>query len=79
MPNERRQDAESSVNSARLAAILDKFVAVQLNLKPLCGTSADTARAEATPEDIAEACEILQSAVADLRNIIYEVEWLSGH
>ncbi len=78
MPNERGQDAESSVNSARLAAILDNLVAVQLNLKPLCGTTADTARAAATPEGIAEACEILQSAVADLRNIIYEVEGLSG-
>lgn len=76
MTRERRQDAESSVNSARLAAVLDKLVTVQLDLTPLCGTTADTARAAATPEGIAEACEILQSAIADLRNIIHQADGL---
>ena len=78
MASERRQDAESSVNSAQLGAVLDKLVAVQLDLKPLCGTTADRAQAAATPKAIAAACDILQSAIADLRNIVHQFDGLLG-
>ncbi len=72
------QKAQEWPLHARLEQLLDKLVAVQLDLNPLCGTTADTARAAATPNAIAAACEILQSAVADLRDLIYEVEGLVG-
>jgi C4-dicarboxylate-specific signal transduction histidine kinase len=74
MAGAKKQDAESSDNSAQLEALLDKLVALQIDLKALCGTPADRAQAAATPKAIAEACDILQSAVADLRNIIHQVD-----
>ena len=73
MASRTRQRSETA-NSAVLAAVLDKLVAVYLDLDRLCGTSADQARATLTPKAIADACDILQSAIADLRNIIHQVD-----
>ena len=68
------QQRSKTPNSTVLAAVLDKLVAVHLDLDLLCGTSADRARATLTPKAIADACDILQSAIADLRNIIHQVD-----
>ena len=73
MASRTRQKSET-LNSAVLAAVLDKLVAVHLDLDLLCGPSADRARATMTPKAIADACDVLQSAIADLRNIIHQVD-----
>jgi hypothetical protein len=72
--NRAKKQAETSVNAGRLAALLDKLVAVNLDLERLCGTSTARPRVSATPQAITEACEILQSAIADLRNIVHQAE-----
>jgi hypothetical protein len=77
MARRAHQKAET-VDPTRLGALLDKLVAVRIDLEPLCGTSADRPRAAATPKAIAEACEVLYSAIADLRNIIHQIDGLAG-
>jgi hypothetical protein len=72
--NRAKKQAETSVTAGRLAALLDKLVAVNLDLERLCGTSTARPRVSATPQAITEACEILQSAIADLRNIVHQAE-----
>jgi signal transduction histidine kinase len=74
MASAKKPDTESSVNSARLASLLDKLVAVHLDLDLLCGKHAARQRVAATPQAIAEACDVLQSAIADLRNIICQLD-----
>jgi hypothetical protein len=74
MANAKKQDAESSVNSARLASLLDKLVAVHLDLEPLCGTHAERPQVAEAPQAIAEACDVLKSAIADLRSIICQFD-----
>jgi hypothetical protein len=76
MASAKKQDTENSVNSARLASLLDKLVAVHLDLEPLCGRHAERPQVGATP--IAEACDVLQSAIADLRNIICQLDGLTN-
>jgi hypothetical protein len=76
--NRANQRAETSVNSGRLAALLDKLVAVNLDLERLCGTPTARPQVPVTPQAIAEACDILQSAIADLRNIVYQAEGLTA-
>jgi hypothetical protein len=78
MASAKKPDAESSVNSARLAPLLDKLVAVHLDLDLLCGKHAGRPPVAATPQAIAEACEALQSAIADLRNIISQLDGLAN-
>ena len=57
--------------------MIDKLVAVQLDLKPLCD---DTGRIqEATAHTtIVEACDVLQSAIDDLKQVIFSLEGLPG-
>ena len=74
----KKQDTESSVNSAQLASLLDKLVAVHLDLEPLCGKHPDRSQVAATPQAIAAVCEVLQSAIADLRNIIGQLDGLTN-
>jgi hypothetical protein len=77
MASGAHQKAET-VDPTRLGALLDKLVAVRIDLEPRRGTSADRPRAEATPQAITEACEVLYSAIADLRNIIHQIDGLAG-
>ncbi len=65
---------DGSVNSARLAALLDKLVLVQLDLKPICKVRAEASLASAERSTIAEACEILHLAMADLRDVIQQID-----
>jgi hypothetical protein len=64
-------------NSARFEALLDKLVAIQMDLDPVCGVGKERLRVDATLESIAEACDVLRSAIADLRNIIGQLNGLS--
>jgi len=59
----------------QITALIDKIVAVQLDLKPLCNPPGSTARLKRSPETtIAAACDILQSAIDDLRGVIQRLE-----
>jgi hypothetical protein len=69
---ETNQGVEGSVKSARLEALLDKLVAVQLDLEP--ASRASGAADDAASDAIAEASRVLHSAIADLRNIIGQVD-----
>jgi hypothetical protein len=53
-----------------LTLVVDKLVAVHMDLEPLCGTTAARLHIVATPQGIAEACDILHAAIADVRNIV---------
>lgn len=65
---------ETSANSARLDALLDKLVAIQLDLEPICRVPEAGTPVVPASEAIAGACEILRSAIADLRRIIQQVD-----
>jgi hypothetical protein len=52
-------------------------MAVQTDLEPACGLSAETAQVVATLDPIADACDTLRSVIADVRNIIYETNALT--
>ena len=73
MENRRITDRRAAVpaNTTRLAALLDKLVAVQLGLEPVC-------KARGEPDEAisaaVEACEILHTAIVDLRDIIGQVD-----
>ena len=77
MASRPNQEAEVSINSAPLEALLDKLVAVQMDLEPVCGVGKERAQIVASLESIANACDVLRSAIADVRNIIYEVNGLT--
>jgi hypothetical protein len=77
MARRTKQAKAGAVNSARLAALLDNLVAVDLDLEAL--SRAHAARQTAvTPQAVAEARDILRSAIADLRNIISQIEALTA-
>ncbi len=67
----------TAVNSTELGAVMDKLVAVRLDLEPICRTSAVGPKIEATAEGIAEACNILHSAIDELRNIMRQLDGLT--
>jgi len=71
------QRPRGSVNSERFAALLDKLVAIQMDLRPVCGVGKQRPQTAATIESIAEACEVLRSAIVDVRGIIYQVNGLT--
>ena len=73
MASRMNQEPRGSVKSGRFEALLDKLVAVQLDLEPVCGTE----RAQVSSrEAIADACHVLRSAIADVRNIIHQADGL---
>src|ERR1019366_968445 len=63
-------------STGRLGALLDKLVAVQMDLEPVCGVGKERAQIVATLDSIASACDVLRSAIADVRNIINQVDGL---
>jgi len=79
MTNPTRHGAEDSINSVRLAALLDKLVAVDLDLEPICRIrgDGDSLSLASAHDAIAEACDILRSAIGDLRDIIHKVDGLT--
>jgi hypothetical protein len=77
MVSRPNQEAEVSINSAPLEALLDKLVAVQMDLEPVCGVGKERAQIVASLEAIADACDVLSSAIADLRKIIGQVDGMN--
>lgn len=68
---EQAKEMCNAVDRTRLSGLMDKLVAVQLDLKPLC--SGPSSHIPPTPADIkiAAACEDLQMAIEDLRDVIH--------
>jgi hypothetical protein len=71
------QGPRGSVKSGRFEALLDKLVKVQWDLEPVCGMGTERAQVVASLGAIADACHVLRSAIADVRNIIYEADGLT--
>jgi hypothetical protein len=76
MTGRTKHGTEGSINSAGLAALLDKLVPVDLDLSPICRGS-EEGPLVAAGDAIADACDILRSAIADLRNIIHQIDGLT--
>ena len=72
MTSRPNQGAQGSINSERLAEVLDKLVAVQLDLDPISRSSGQGAESD----KIANACKVLHSPIADFREIIRQVDGL---
>ena len=77
MESRVNQRPRGSVTSVRFEALLDKLVAVQWGLEPVCGVSTERAQVVASLGAIAAACHVLRSAIADVRNIICETDGLT--
>src|SRR6202521_4538458 len=76
MESRMNQGPRGSVNSGRFEALLDKLVAVQMDLEPVCGVG--TAQVVASLEWMADAVSVLRPAIGDVRNIIYQADGLIG-
>jgi hypothetical protein len=76
MVSRMNQGPRGSVNSGRFEALLDKLVAVQMDLEPVCGGGHGRAQVDASLESIADACSVLRSAIADVRSIIHQADGL---
>ena len=77
MESRMSQAPGGSLKPGRLEALLDKLAAVQMDLEPVCGVGTARAQVVASLESIADACEVLCSAIADVRGLIYHVNWLT--
>ena len=78
MADRTNQEGPRSAKSRRFEALLDKLVAVQMDLEPVCGVGKERVQIVASLEAIAESCDVLRSAIADVRNIIYEANGLTA-
>src|ERR1700693_6467633 len=76
MLSRTNQGPRGSVNSGRLEALLDKLVAVQMDLEPVGGRGTERAQVVASLAAIADACSVLRSAIADVRSIIHQADGL---
>jgi hypothetical protein len=70
------QRPRGSVKSGRFEALLDKLVAVQMDLEPVCGVSTARAQVVASLATIVDASSVLRSAIADVRSIIHQADGL---
>jgi hypothetical protein len=76
MESRMNQGPRGSVKPGRFEALLDKLVAVQMDLEPVCGVGTERAQVVASLAAIADACRVLRSAIADVRNIIHQADGL---
>jgi ribonuclease PH len=76
MLSRTNQGPRGSVKSGRFEALLDKLVTVQIDLEPVCGVGTERAQVAASLVAIADACSVLRSAIADVRNIIHQTDGL---
>ena len=74
MPEQTGQKLWSPIDRRLVMSLIDKIVAVQLDLRPLCNSASPPVDPERVETTIAAACDILQSAIEDLRNIIQRLE-----
>ena len=78
MPNQPRPEQWMAVDRHRLTSMIDKLVAVQLDLKPLCDETRTKIQEATAHTTIVEACDVLQSAIDDLKQVIFTLEGLPG-
>jgi hypothetical protein len=78
MPSQPPPEQLIPVDRSRLGAMIDKLVAVQMDLKPLCGNSGSKFQEAKAQTAISEACGVLQSAIDDLKQVIFRLEGFSG-
>jgi hypothetical protein len=76
MASRMHQGPRGSLKSGRFEVLLDKLVAVQMDLEPICGVGTERAQIVASLDAIADACHVLCSAIADVRNIIHQANAL---
>src|ERR1700694_3484256 len=76
MASRMNQGPRGSVKSGRFEALLDKLVAVQMDLEPVCGAGTERAQVVASLAAVAAACSVLRSAIANVRNIIHQADGL---
>jgi hypothetical protein len=62
--------------SKDLAGLLDKLVAVDLDLESILKMAEEAAQVEpaAANDAIAQACDVLRSAITDLRDLIHQTD-----
>jgi hypothetical protein len=77
MESRMNQGPGGSVNSRRFEALLDKLVAVEMDLEPVCGVAGESAPVVASVDAVGDACDVLRAAIADVRNIICQVNGLT--
>ena len=63
---------------ARLRSLIDKLVAIQLDLKPLCRDGGPRVQAHKVQTTLSTACDVLQQAIEDLREIIHHLDGPPG-
>ena len=78
MPSQTQPKQSTPIDRPRLTAMIDKLVAVQIDLKPLCDDAENTARDPKDQATITEACVVLQSAIDDLKQVIFHLEGFPG-
>jgi hypothetical protein len=76
MPEQAEQPGNAK-DHARLRSLIDKLVAVQLDLRPLCRDRGPRVDAHQVQTTLATACDVLQLAIEDLRDVIYHLDSLS--
>lgn len=74
MSNQTQSEHAMPGQRSRLATMIDNLVAVQMDLKPLCADKGDIVAHGASRTAITEACEVLQSAIDELKQVIFELE-----
>ncbi|HEX4522236.1 MAG TPA: hypothetical protein VH704_01830 [Casimicrobiaceae bacterium] len=73
MPEQAEQSGDANAH-ARLRFLIDKLVAVQLDLKPLCSDGGRRVEASRVQTTLAAACEVLQLAIEDVRDVIHQLD-----
>ncbi|MEO8565146.1 MAG: hypothetical protein ABI541_02090 [Betaproteobacteria bacterium] len=71
---EQAKETGNAKDHARLRALIDKLVAVQLDLKPICRAGGPRVEAHQVRTTLAAACEVLQLAIEDLRDVIHHLD-----
>jgi hypothetical protein len=61
----------------KLTKLMDKLTAVTMDLKPLCNPKRPTKQSIAIESTISAACNIMQTAVDDLREVIKHLDGMS--
>lgn len=71
---EQAKETGNATDHARLRSLIDKLVAVQLDLKPLCRDGGPRVEAHQVRTTLAAACEVLQLAIDDVRDVIHHLD-----
>jgi hypothetical protein len=71
---EQAKETGNAKDHARLRSLIDKLVAVQLDLKPLCRDGGPRLEAHQVQTTLAAACEVLQLAIDDVREVIHHLD-----